>query len=226
MTDPNTAPASSGIELTRKGERYAEQSIPAREELARIRREAAAEIDRLIALVDAIDGDPDLEVDQADDEDGGDDEDNGDSEPSLGSLGHTSQVDWMCGGRDDLERDECDHEPSLGWPNPVPGRSRLDGSTFDPSPVDVVDVGMDQTESFLGCDDLEADYCDREDDEREDDHAEKFGIGDEGGLWEQMSAGAYDGSGNALGLRMLRAHRIKPIGPAPLAGTVADRRIW
>ena len=64
---------------------------------ALLRRSIAAEIDRLIALLDTIDGDCDLE-------------DNGDLEPSLG--GSTMQ------GEVDLEHDPfSDAEPDLGWSN-------------------------------------------------------------------------------------------------------------
>ncbi len=79
--------------------------------LEQFRRSALeAWIDRAIALLDEMDGDPDLE-------------DNGDDEPSIGSLGLVGAN----GQEYDLELDSSDDEPSLGW--------TLDGfmgSTFDP----------------------------------------------------------------------------------------------
>ncbi|WP_182179519.1 hypothetical protein [Methylobacterium radiotolerans] len=48
-------------------------------------------VDHLVAALDIIDGDPDLE-------------DGGDAEPSLGAPeGHVSQVVWLRGGDRDLE---------------------------------------------------------------------------------------------------------------------------
>ncbi|MDF2599784.1 MAG: protein of unassigned function [Methylobacterium brachiatum] len=48
-------------------------------------------VDHLVAALDIIDGDPDLE-------------DGGDSEPSLGAPdGHLSQIVWLRGGDRDLE---------------------------------------------------------------------------------------------------------------------------
>ncbi|MDK4726407.1 hypothetical protein [Rhizobium phaseoli] len=73
-----------------------------------LRRETVeACIEQLIALLDQMDGDPDLE-------------DGGDFESSIGSSPKLvgSQI------VEDLELDDCDYEeggdeePSLGWPNP------------------------------------------------------------------------------------------------------------
>lgn len=48
-------------------------------------------VDHLVAALDEIDGDPDIE-------------DGGDAEPSLGAPeGHVSQVVWLRGGDRDLE---------------------------------------------------------------------------------------------------------------------------
>lgn len=85
------------------------------QQLRKIRQEASAEIDRLLELLDAIDGDPDLEptcgvasglppeADEA--------EPDNDFEPSLGSInpnfGVSSQERWSAGGAADLE-DEFD----------------------------------------------------------------------------------------------------------------------
>lgn len=84
--------------------------------LARLRKEASAEIDRLICFLDASDPYVMTELEDGAD-DGpcdteelevseGDDEDGGDNEPSLGSLDHYhSQERWAVGGRADLEQD-------------------------------------------------------------------------------------------------------------------------
>lgn len=76
---PPRAPAAPAIALTRKGERYCAANLPTRDpsgaitaaevdrlraaaaELARIREEAGDALDRILATLDAIDGDPDLE---------------------------------------------------------------------------------------------------------------------------------------------------------------------
>ncbi|WP_128089473.1 hypothetical protein [Bradyrhizobium viridifuturi] len=63
--------------------------------MGRLRKEAQDEIDRLLAFLDQLDGDPDLEP-------------NGDDEPELGSVGGRRQLDqstWAAGQ---------DGEPSLG----------------------------------------------------------------------------------------------------------------
>ncbi|WP_426615395.1 hypothetical protein [Bradyrhizobium sp. McL0616] len=85
-------------------------------DLARLRKEASAEITRLIAFLDASDPYVMTELEDGAD-DGpcdtdelevseGDEEDGGDSEPSLGSLDHHhSQEQWASGGRRDLEQD-------------------------------------------------------------------------------------------------------------------------
>ncbi|MFI5411264.1 hypothetical protein [Kaistia sp. UC242_56] len=85
--------------------------------LRRLRVEAAAEVERLIALLDAIDADVDLEP-------------GGDDEPSLGACEshphawlpdeYIDQTRWSASGVDDREdederEDGCDAEPSLGW---------------------------------------------------------------------------------------------------------------
>lgn len=73
-----------------------------------LRRETVeACIERLIALLDEMDGDPDLE-------------DGGDFEPSIGSSPKLVGSQFL----EDLELDHCDDEEggdeelSLGWPNP------------------------------------------------------------------------------------------------------------
>jgi hypothetical protein len=89
------------------------------------RRRIAAAVDALIALLDQIDGDTDLEEDDPP-EDDAPQEDVGDEEPSLGSLYGTalgerrSQNRWADGAADDREDEhdgrepDVDHEPSLG----------------------------------------------------------------------------------------------------------------
>ncbi|MCJ2086229.1 hypothetical protein MKK88_09505 [Methylobacterium sp. E-005] len=68
----------------------AAQPIP-REEFERLADLALDIVDRIVALLNAEDGDPDRE-------------DGGDAEPSLGAPeGHASQVIWLRGGDRDLE---------------------------------------------------------------------------------------------------------------------------
>jgi hypothetical protein len=84
------------------------------EALRILRREAAAEVERLIAFLDALGGEPDLE-------DGGDDEPDDDGEPSLGwadmegRYGAPVTLPFSV----DVELDEADSEPSLGSPESV-----------------------------------------------------------------------------------------------------------
>ncbi|OYD03705.1 hypothetical protein [Rhizobium sp. N4311] len=73
-----------------------------------LRRETVeACIEQLIALLDQMDGDPDLE-------------DGGDVEPSIGSSPRLVGTSFL----EDLELDDCDDEeggddePALGWSNP------------------------------------------------------------------------------------------------------------
>ena len=74
-----------------------------REQLRQMRAKIAEAAQRLIDLLDQIDGDPDLE-------------DGGDSEPSLGSLAQIHQGNWSAsawgsdiGATDDLE-EQCDDD--------------------------------------------------------------------------------------------------------------------
>ena len=83
-SEPNT---TAGLRLTRKARRYLSEQQPPATKLSRraakaiaaIRRQAEGEIERLLTLLDRIDGDPDLEP-------AGDelDESEGVGEPSLG----------------------------------------------------------------------------------------------------------------------------------------------
>jgi hypothetical protein len=79
-----------------------------------IRKRIAAAVDALVALLDQIDGDADLEEDNPP-EDDAPAEDVGDNEPSLGSAGSrdasTPQYLWAQGADDDREvEDELDEE--------------------------------------------------------------------------------------------------------------------
>ncbi|MGK7057088.1 hypothetical protein AB4853_11480 [Bradyrhizobium sp. 1050_B9_N1_2] len=91
-------------------------------DLARLRKEASAEITRLIAFLDASDPyvmtelEDECEDEGAQCEGGGGEEgcedegaDTNDREPSLGSLDHHhSQERWAAGGRRDLELDHAE----------------------------------------------------------------------------------------------------------------------
>jgi hypothetical protein len=88
-----------------------------------MRRRVAAAVDALVALLDQIDDDADLEEDNPP-EDDAPCEDVGDDEPSLGAPGtfyFPDQAHWAEGASDDRE-DESelleptgDEEPTLGW---------------------------------------------------------------------------------------------------------------
>ena len=83
---------------------------PASLELTRLRIEDM--IERLLAMLDEIDGDPDLE-------DGADDEDGGDLEPSLGSLSPAKhgidQRNWSHGSTDDREHADEDEGEGVAY---------------------------------------------------------------------------------------------------------------
>ncbi len=85
--------------------------------LRKARKEAEADIERLLWFLDATEIDPDLEPDS-------DPEPDQDSEPSLGSINPTitgSQSQWSFGSSDDLEHEhdgrepDVDQEPTLPW---------------------------------------------------------------------------------------------------------------
>lgn len=65
------------------------------------RAKLEAHIEQMIALLDELDGDPDFE-------------EGGDDEPSIGAFGRISKH----GLQYDLEDDQSDSEPDLGWSNP------------------------------------------------------------------------------------------------------------
>ena len=72
--------------------RRIEATTISREEFERLAELALDVVDRIVAILDAADGDADLE-------------DGGDAEPSLGAPeGHDSQIAWLRGGGRDLER--------------------------------------------------------------------------------------------------------------------------
>jgi hypothetical protein len=101
----------------------------------KLRDQAAAEIERLVAFLDATEGDIDLEPNLAggswDDRefDPADDRlhDHADDEPSLGahSTDERSQEHWAQGGGDDREGYDYDMEPSL---------CGIGGHEFQPQP--------------------------------------------------------------------------------------------
>jgi hypothetical protein len=92
-------------------------------DIARVRPVIESEIDRLIAILDMLEPDPDFE-------EGGDlEEDNSDEEPWLGAPNYMAGA-WlglMPSYTDDLELDDCDledggdEEPLLGAPNQQAG---------------------------------------------------------------------------------------------------------
>lgn len=83
--------------------------------LRRIRAEAEAAIERLIAMVDELDPDPDLEPTLGFIPPGGldDGEPDDPEEPSLGSTNGIDQSAWAAGNTEDAEGEDSDLEPSL-----------------------------------------------------------------------------------------------------------------
>ncbi|MDB5538602.1 MAG: hypothetical protein JWQ89_329 [Devosia sp.] len=131
--------------LTPKGERYVAEhgnvvvafrlreplfSVPGITE-ADVRQAVQAEVDRLIDLLDAFDDDPDIETIDWD------------LEPSLGGIQIAGEVD--------LEADNADWEPSLGWRHHI-NQSRIGG---DPHGFDDLEGEHDGREP----EPLEADYA-------------------------------------------------------------------
>lgn len=84
-------------------------------DLARLRKEARAEIDRLIQFLDQSDTYVVTELEEDDER-----EDGGDAEPSLGSFDRMTNEEnsyrqvstWCLPGGNDLEQDDCDREDS------------------------------------------------------------------------------------------------------------------
>jgi hypothetical protein len=153
----------------------AEQHADAIKALARLRREAAAEVERLLTFLDELDGDADLESTELDD-----DEEGFDAEPSLGSSNdhHGSgalyaNVEPNLRGLDledqhDGAEPDVDGEPLLG--------------SFDA----MVNQDKAWRQHRLATSDGELDDCDREDDDPAE-LGEVSGIGDHDGLNEQLS---------------------------------------
>jgi hypothetical protein len=104
-------PPPIGEPLSDESLAVTEQQAEALRALARLRREAAAEVERLLAFLDETDGDPDLE----DEHDGR--EPDVDGEPDLGSFDRTidQEKSWrqsksgLLAGID-YELDDCDRE--------------------------------------------------------------------------------------------------------------------
>lgn len=141
-------PAPSGI-VTPSDVRAALKAI------AGIRREASAEIDRLIALLDRISPDSDLE------ENGDNDADDSADEPSLGSIDNfIDQTKWAAGGFNtthDVDREgehdgrepDVDEELSMGWVNEGGQTSLASASNCDGEPsLGSFDRMMDQTKAW------------------------------------------------------------------------------
>lgn len=84
-------PALQRIELRKKLDRAADQLTDA--------------LGRIVAMLDAIDGDFDIEDDET--------EDQGDSEPSLGSINRADQRVWAAGGCSDTEHEHDGKEPDV-----------------------------------------------------------------------------------------------------------------
>lgn len=111
---------TTSIELTKKGEAAVADGILAREraiaEKRALRKEAAAEVIRLLAFLDRLDGDPDLEPEEDEATLAGS-EDDGEVEMSLGWTDAVNQdsPNRLGGidGNEDYEQDDCDDEPSL-----------------------------------------------------------------------------------------------------------------
>lgn len=128
-----------------------------RQRLRVLRTEIEFALEEMITLLDALDGDPDLEDtdggdDQADlepDEDG--EEDDG-AEPSLGATDATDQTRWAWSGQHDLE-EENEHGGDI---NDEP---QLDDGDLEPSLASPENPEGDQTGWAVGdASDREADH--------------------------------------------------------------------
>ncbi len=147
---PDTAHADQGSAPT------AEIPVDALQALARLRREAEAEIERLLDFLDELDPDPDIEPDGDElDDDREDDEDDGDLEPSFGASEthpnpywdrYGSNQSWWGAGK--TKHDEL--EPSFGEP-------RDEEREDDPAEMGIGDAhGLDsEAELSLGATDSE-----------------------------------------------------------------------
>lgn len=86
---------------------------PAFSALVRLRREAEREVERLLTLLDALDGDPDLEPDNPPEDDAGENAEIEHDEPDLASTLAEDHSGLYAPG-DDLECDAGD-EPEIAW---------------------------------------------------------------------------------------------------------------
>ncbi len=106
--------------------------------IRRLREEAAAEVERLLALLDATEPDADLE-------------------PSLGSVtaeDWQDQKKWAAGGRADLELDDADDEPWLGTlGNGLDLEDEFDGREDDveDEPTLGATEDVNQTTGWMAC---------------------------------------------------------------------------
>lgn len=106
--DPNSVGALPGQSSTNQlddGMKNYASNTTNRDELLAVRQKLEAGLEFLVALLDEIDGDRDLEDDDRED-DRADDE---------ASLGWTANGAVGIHGDTDLEQDGSDSEPSLGW---------------------------------------------------------------------------------------------------------------
>lgn len=127
-----------------------------------MRRRIAAAVDALIAMLDEIDGDADLEEDDPlEEDDFGEDDGNG--EPALGATTAVNQQHSWAGPRG--WPDDGELEPSLGWTNGH-GHPEIALRGYD-----------DDREETTGTRDAEGD------------EAEMSGIGDMDGVMEQHGFG-------------------------------------
>jgi hypothetical protein len=120
LTADAVTTTNPSIELTRKGERAAIEGAPDRmtavAEKRRLYTVAAREVERMLAFLDRLDGDPDLEADN-------------DLEPSLSVMAGFDPT-----GGDDRELDQSDDEPGadeeplLGAPESV---NTYSGPSYD-----------------------------------------------------------------------------------------------
>jgi hypothetical protein len=174
---PTTNPS---IELTKKGDRAATGASAHRNAVAEKQRlyiVAAGEVERLLAFLDRLDGDPDLEA-------------NGDLEPSLAGVGFDPT------GGDDRELDQSDDEPDvegeplLGAPEAV---TTYTGEIYGWPPE-----GIRRTSEGRQTPWAKGNTSDLEGDAKEDDEDDGGGIGDIGGLCEQTVGEASLGATTAI----------------------------
>lgn len=204
---PAAAPdASSGIELTKKGEVYAESALAEAGGVFFLtldrsdRVSIATTIERLIDMLDALEQDPDLE-------------DDGDDEPSLGWCGHSER---QYGVRDDCEFDTSDDEDG-GDLEPTLGANEMrNGESQDRWSLTAYGTDDVEDENEHGGDINDEPHDAEEDDDRDG----LAGIGDvlstssdsRGGGWSGRSYDhllAFDGEGGIAAYHALRVLRTR-----------------